>query len=378
MLYTYKIGYDNKDNFKNLFNKNKNAIKKDEINYLKYNTDLTKIAINPSGNPLDYKPLKDNYNYTKLYYIFLIELFKALSVNKEDYNIKLIDKFPKSIINSNITNTLDMLVKPILGRIKQIAPMTDFWLVGYDNYDLYEIKNSNLKLHKINCFLYDVNGVVQIRVLLEIIEEPKKIEKFKSKEKTCAQKTTPSIPYYYIGYPCKNQLIPLPSQVIVTGLDVLSQKGIKYPVPCPYERIWLNYAEIINSNLVVNAFENFGIDDLPGLNQINTPYSVWKGGNDPYYLPSKYRNKWNKFKDQPKNIKAWPCTPIPFIWNLYGTPPKVTPTKKCPGLRSSTTQAPLVANYNPSMFNNPRNENEYKWLFNLAQNDPSDLYNGTI
>ena len=160
LLYTYKIGYDNKDNFKNLFNKNKNAIKKDEINYLKYNTDLTKIAINPSGNPLDYKPLKENYNYTKLYYIFLIELFKALSVNKEDYKIKLIDKFPKSIINSNITNTLDMLVKPILGRIKQIAPMTDFWLVGYDNYDLYEIKNSNLKLHKINCFLYMMSMVL--------------------------------------------------------------------------------------------------------------------------------------------------------------------------------------------------------------------------
>ena len=375
LIYTYKIGYQNRDNFKNNINNNKQL---QEINYLKYNTDLTKVAFNPTGNPLDYMPLKKNYNYTTLYYLFLIQLFQALSVQKIDYKKKLINNYPKSILDSNLINTLDMLVKPLLKKIKQIAPMTDFWLVGYESYDLYQIKNSNLKLHRIDCFLYDVNGVVQIRLLLEIVEEPKKIKKFKSKEPTCAQKTTPSIPYYYIGYPCQNQLIPLPSQVIVTGRDVLSEKGTKYPVPCPYEKIWVNYAEIVNSSLVLNAFENFGINDLPGLNQIPINYSVWKGGNDPYYLPSKYRNRWTKFKDEPKNLKAWPCTPIPFVWNLYGTPPAVYPTKDCPGLRRSTQEAPLTTSYDPSMFDNPRNTDEYNWLFSNSQNTPTDLYHGSV
>ena len=109
---------------------------------------------------------------------------------------------------------------------------------------------------------------------------------------------------------------------------------------------------------------------LPGANAIPYDYTLWKGPNNAYLEPASIRNKWPTLKSQPKNLKAWPCTPMPEYWNMFGVYPNVKPTKNCPGIRSSLTQQPLTASYDPSMFNNPRGDNSYDWLFRLSRSIP--------
>ena len=338
-------------------------------NYEKYNTNLTTIANDPTGDPLDFDPKKKYYNHTQLYYAFLVQLFQTLSANKQTYDTVLVEDHPKDTLDQYTKERINYLVIPVLEKVKSVAPMSDLYLVGAESFTVHQVKDSPVRINKIDCFVYDRMQWVQLRLLLEIAEIPQPSRK-KQGEKTCGACTTPDFPTYPIGYPAMNQLIPLPTQVIVTGKDVLSGKGIDYPTPPLYEKIWINNVQIVNSNLVLNAFEPFKGPQLPGENKIPYDYTVWKGGNNPYLQPARIRNKWPTLNSQPKNLKAWPCTPVPEYWNLYGITPEVHPTKNCPGVRSSLTEQPLTASYDPSMFNNPRNDNSYDWLFRLSKSIP--------
>lgn len=338
-------------------------------NYQKYNTNLTTIADDPTGTPLEFKPDEKYYNHQQLYYIFLIQLFQSLSAGKHVFEMDLIKDHAKDTLDQYTKEHINYLAIPILEKIKSVAPMSDFYFVGAESLKVYQVKNSPLRVNKLDCFVYDRTQWVQLRLILEIVELPKKQEAKKG-EQTCAACTTPEFPTYDIGYPAMNQLIPLPTQVIVTGMDVLSDKGINYPTPNPYEKIWLNSVEIVNSNLTLNAFETFKGKQLPGANAIPYDYTLWKGPNNAYLEPASIRNKWPTLKSQPKNLKAWPCTPMPEYWNMFGVYPKVKPTKNCPGIRSSLTQQPLTTSYDPSMFNNPRGDNSYDWLFRLSRSIP--------
>ena len=352
-------------------------------NYTKYNTNLTEISTDPSGEPLAFNP-KNNFNYTQLYYAFLVQLFQALSYQKKQYSKTLVKNYPKNTIDDAAKDKLNLLVQPMLERIKQIAPMTDFWLVGYESWRVYQENNGPLKINQIDLFLYDRVGWTEVRLLMEIAELPKNagIGKYNcrhiadKKLKTCAAETTPDFPRYYIGYPANNQLIPLPTEVIVTEKSILNFKGINYPTPCPFEKIWINWIEIVNSNLTVNAFENFKGPQLKGLYDIKLEHSKWTGGNDPYQEPNRVTNQWPTLDTQPKDIKAWPCTPVPFIWDSNGIRPKVDPTRKCPGIRTSLVQQPLTASLDPSMFQYPRNITQYRWMFDNTRIIPALQYMG--
>ena len=48
-------------------------------NYNDYNTQLTHISNDPSGEPLAFDD-KNNFNYTQLYYAFLVQLFWASKI----------------------------------------------------------------------------------------------------------------------------------------------------------------------------------------------------------------------------------------------------------------------------------------------------------
>ena len=66
----------------------------------------------------------------------------------------------------------------------------------------------------------------------------------------CPSDTTPGIDSFYIGYPSNEQLIPLPTEVIPTGRQVLSANGINTHRPTPVKSVYLNYIQLINSDLV--------------------------------------------------------------------------------------------------------------------------------
>lgn len=343
-------------------------------NYEKYNTELTHIANDPTGEPLAFNP-KNNFNYTQLYYAFVVQLFKSLSSKSKKYDKKLVENYAKNTITYNNLDSLRFIMEPLLKEINRIVPQTNFHIVGYESWRIYQDKNSSVKINQIDCWIYDRTNLTQLRVLLEICELPFKggegkyeCRKVNDKElKTCASETTPEFPTYTIGIPSNNQIIPLPTEVIITGHNVQNAKGINYPRPCPYEKIWINWVEIVGTNLVLNAFENFGDKQLPGLNRIPFDYTVWKSDNNsPYQDPNRVTNQWPTLKDQPKDLEAWPCSMDKFEWDSQGTiipPSKPKESRRCPGKRHGLEQEPLTASFYNSYFNFPRGITQYRFMF---------------
>ena len=353
-------------------------------NYEKYNTQLTHIANDPSGEPLAFDP-KNNFNYTQLYYAFLVQLFQSLSSKKKKYDMKLVENYAKNTIDYNNLDSLNIIMKPLVLKIKEIAPQTDFWIVGYESWRIYQDNNSPLKINQIDCWVYDRVNWTQLRLFLEICEMPKKGAEGKyecrfkgdKKLKTCAEETTPEFPMYTIGIPSHDQLIPLPTEVVITGRDVENLRGVDFKIPCPFEKIWINWVEIFNSGLVLNAFENFKDEQLKGYDKPILDYTVYKSDNNsPYQDPNQVTNQWPTLDTQPKGVKNWACSMIPFVWDQFGQLPAKTPTRTCPGKRYDLEQTPLTTSLDPSMFNYPRGQTQYTWLFANTNKDMGLQYEG--
>ena len=353
-------------------------------NYEKYNTELTHIANDPSGTPLAFDP-KNNFNYTQLYYAFIVQLFQLISENKKKYDMELKANYAKNTIDYNNLDSLNQIMKPLLNEIHRYAPKTDFWIVGYESWRIYQDRNSPLKINQIDCWVYDRIGLTQLRLFLEICEMPKKNSegvyqcRYKSdpKLKTCAEETTPEFPRYVIGIPSNDQLIPLPTEVITTGNEVENFKGLDFKVPCEYERLWINWVEIFNSSLVLNAYENFKDEQLKGYDKPTLEYTLWKSkNNSPYQLDNQVNNQWIDPPDIPKGVKNWPCTPLRFEWNSQGVQAPVFPTRTCPGIRHDLEQTPLTPSFFNSYFNQPRGQTQYTWLFVNSNKDMGLQYEG--
>ncbi len=360
-------------------------------NYTKYNTELTTIANDPSGEPLAYDPSKYNYNYTQLYYVFLVQLFKSLSEKKKNYNKKLVKYYAKNTVDYHAMDALDKIVKPFMEKIAILSKgRTDFWQVGYESWKVFQVENSPLKINEIDFFVYDRINWTEVRLLAQIIEMPTKdaIGKYDcryvadKKLHTCASMTTPEFPTYPgNGIPSDDQLIPLPTEVITVGKNVENYNGVDFPVPCGFEKLWVNWVEIANSNLVLNGFEEYKDKQLPGINRIPFDYTKYTppGPNEkqnPYQDYARATNQWPELEDKPKDVNAWPCETRPYTWNSQGVQKPVKPTRRCPGVRKGLQQEPLTASYYSGYFDIPRKITKYKWMFDNTQIIPALQYEG--
>ena len=357
-------------------------------NYTKYNTELTEISMDPTGEPLAFDADKNNFNYTQLYYAFLVQLFKTLSSRKKDFDKKLVKYYAKNTVDYHNMDSLKLMLSPFINKLQQMAnDRTDFHIVGYESWKIFQVKNSPLKINEIDLFLYDRVNWTQVRLLVQIVELPKKdaIGRYECRKvnepqlKTVAAMTTPEFPTYPIGIPSNDQLIPLPTEVIISGKNVENQKGVNYPEPCSFEKLWVNWVEIVNSSLVLNAFENYPDVQLQGINRIPFDYTKYtppgpNGKQNPFQLTAEALNQWPTLDDQPRDIKNWPATPEPFGWFSDGTVPKVNPTRKSPGIRHDLTQTPLTASFFNSYFNQPRGQTSYTWMFANSAIIPSQMY----
>lgn len=357
-------------------------------NYRKYNTGLTEISNDPSGEPLAFNPNKNNFNYTQLYYAFLIQLFKTMSKDKKEYNKKLVKYYAKNTVDYHAMDALNMLMKPILKKMEKLSNgRCDFWLVGYESWKIYQVDDSALKINEIDCFIYDRIGWTEVRLLIQLAEVPSKncIGKYECRKndnpnlKTVAELTTPEFPTYPIGIGSNDQLIPLPTQVMISGNEVQTSDGINFPIPCSFEMVWVNWVEIVNSSLVLNAFEEYSDKQLSGLQKIPfdfTKYTPPGGRQNPYQWTAQATNQWPTLDDQPKDEKAWPCKTTPFRWNSLGVQEKVKPTARCPGVRHSLEQEPLTASFYNGYFDIPRKNTDYLWMFDNTAVIPALQYMG--
>jgi len=367
-------------------------------NYKQYNTGLQKIMDYPDKLKIDtdkpYFTNKTNNDYESLIYFM-----NYLSQNqvKFNYNDEL-TLYTRNDIDQYRREEIYTLINPILERINEMAQNKfRFHFVGVENVRKQTIKDTNFRSYIIDFNVWDIRTYSGYRLRGEIIMVPQITSKKPDDKLNVAKLTTPEFPKYFGGYPTVNQLIPLPSQVSVTGKFVMTDGGIDYPTPTPYSTLFLNWIEIFNSNLTLNAEAKYvenGVGGTPSGNlEFSTvikedevllknanPLTAYVGGeiknnlesspisnaDTMYSEPAKAANQWIRLYSQPQKLQAWPCTPYPKTWNEWGVPDKIPPeTKNCHGHRSSMQQTPLTVSYDPSMFNNPRNSTSYQWMFNL-------------
>jgi hypothetical protein len=346
-------------------------------NEKKYNTDLTPMTDYP------YKIQKDKdgltyHNKTQSDYEFITRLFNLLSRNQTDYEYEPAEiQYTRDDIDFNRKEQLDVLIQPVINNINQITKnYLDIVFVNYENVVIRNIKNSNLKSWTINFTVWSkklAQGYrIQTQLIIDFIElnSQQKKDMLTNRGQNVALQTTPEHPKYFLGYPNTNQYIPLPFNVIITGNQVISAQGVSYPVPMKFHELVVNTIEVFNSNLTLLAGEKATEKQTDGVGAGTLEFSTVSYHDTPYIEQYKARNKWIPLYTQPTDLEAYPCTPQPTqTWNSLGVPPKSAhPTKQCPGLRSSLDQQPLTASFDPSIFNNPRNNTEYQNMFSLFTN----------
>lgn len=127
----------------------------------------------------------------------------------------------------------------------------------------------------------------------------------------------------------------------------------------------INKVRFFNSSLIIHP-DKF-VPRVPGsTNDNKLEYSCYMNARTYRAEPNVIRNKWIPLPDEPKDLKQFPCVPVSKCWDKWGVKHRMQPDAKCcNGLRHSTVQAPLQAEFNPTIHTNPRNEGLYSWLFDL-------------
>lgn len=112
------------------------------------------------------------------------------------------------------------------------------------------INNKGNSRWNVDIMVQELSLRFSLRMNLDFVVE---VEPCKGKEPlTCAAYTTFPFPRYFGGYPTLDQMIPLPSQVIVTGMDVLGQAG-KDPNYPNFKGLYLNSVKLENSDLALGT-----------------------------------------------------------------------------------------------------------------------------
>ena len=330
------------------------------------------LNINPKDGPCY---LYENTNRTQKLYLKLLDVFKSLSDTCEE-------KLSKTKRNVYIQGTIDNRLKTELNEINEILLSkinqklkpdfeTNFKIVSLDTITELVDPSGNRNF-KYLLFTYDKNEVIQLRLYIDIIKYivhcPEKTQKI-----TCTSIATPGMDTFEIGYPQPEQLLPLPTQTVNTGApDLLSADGINIKKIPPIARLHINEIKIYNTDSVINANGQCIMDGVCGnIKETSLSSSAFNQPTTPFQEPSCVRNKWMRLPDEPVNVKAWPCGEVSQYWDSQSIPITETCGTQFTGIRSSTTQIPVSAEYYPTLATIPRNSGPNSWLFSLTRGDPA-------
>lgn len=278
-------------------------------------------------------------------------------------------------INTYIWNTTDKFLKDELNQISKIVierlnkqNLFDFNYSGYGDIKVIEEAKPGLnKNYKYEIFLWDKKNFFQIKVFVDLIKYTKKSDLGKSCDYSEQSKLI--FPYYPIGIPKKEQLIPDPMSVIPSGNDILDTKcnGVNFPVPSPIEYLYINSISVDNSTLIINSRDMNRNTLCGGFADGSESFSFVKGDHDPYIEPAVVRNRWPRLPNQPFCVNTWPCTPQAKDWDMHGvSQPDVQDSQECPGKTWAAQRVPAQPNFNPTIPTLPRNCGENFWLFDLT------------
>jgi hypothetical protein len=336
--------------------------------------------------------------------------FKRLFNKLEKINIKKInlgDKvnynfYTQSTTDDKLRMNLDIITKYIL-LILNNDKYYDFNKTNYGDVRVWIDKKGNEEI-KYELFLWDKKNYFEIKLLINII-------KFVDNEKDIDSygiKNSPYIfPNFNIGLPFKDQIIPLPEQVIITGHFNTGSSTISENIPSKIKYLYLNEIKVQNSTLIVDynkdkyPFNRYSIDEkgFSGVTDMSLEYVniLNKSISSPYIQNAKEYNKWITLDQELKFVGQWPSNPPPRHWNDDGTyyygkhnsneiaytgdDEKMFSDKRlCDvtnlGTRWSKDKEPLQPTFNPTITGLPRNCSENNWLFELTGNSTPNTFFG--
>ena len=324
--------------------------------------------------PLNERTVFIKENKTQATFNELLKLIEDYNSNTP-YQMDVNDRkhYDEAIIDQHLREQCQYLVNSLFAKMNAKQP----------NFYMFYIYPQNVVIEKgvkgeiryiIDTLAYEKNFELALRLKISVVglESYVDVNLNANRMVNIAELTTPEFPSYFIGYPVPtNQWIPMPSEVITTGLDILSEKGKVYKQVERYKYLYIENVEIFNSDLVLRPelpTRNVeGTDEVPPFTS-----SPVIGDHNPFIDIGKVRNRWPKLPNEPEEPKAWPCTKIPFTWDSQSVPvPYPKENKNCPGLsHADPPQFASRASYNPTITGLPINGGEYNWLFTRSRGIP--------
>ena len=200
---------------------------------------------------------------------------------------------------------------------------------------------------------------------------------------------------FNIGYPFKDQMIPLPTDVIISGNMDTSVSSIQPNIPSKIKYLYLNQIEVQNSTLIVDyhkdkyPFNKLEVNEkeFSGVTDMSLEYvNIHNVDNNPYFENGRAYNKWPTLDEEPKWKGQYPSKEPPELWDVDGIyyyendKSPYNDKSLCniyePGTRWSKDKEPLQPYYWPTLATLPRNCGEYYNLFDLSNGANGTFFGG--
>ena len=335
------------------------------------------------------------YNFNRLFEkVAMINKNKINLENKTNYNF-----YTQSTTDDKLRMDLDDISKFVLKTINNDG-YYDFAKTNFGDVKVWVDKNGNEEI-TYELFLWDKRNYFEIKLLVNVVKfvEEQEATQFGIRESPYLT------PYFNIGYPFADQIIPLPTDIITTEHAASSLSSIKPNIPAKIKLLYINEIQIQNSTLIVDyqknkyPFKKLDVDEngFSGITDMSLEYIKIRGDKNPYLEKGTQYNQWPTLDEQPKFMGQFPSKAPPQLWDVdsiyyYGKPEKeeikYTPTefqtpfedkRLCdvyePGTRWSSDKEELQGQFWPSNYAIPRNCGENEWLFDLSRNNPGNNTN---
>ena len=259
------------------------------------------------------------YNFNRLFKkVALVNKNKVTLTGKTNYTF-----YTQSTTEDRLRLNLDMITKYVL-LVLNNDNYYDFNKTNYGDVKMWIDEYGNEEI-KYELFLWDKKNYFEIKLWVNIIKfiEKENLEKYGIKESPYLFKD------YNIGLPFKDQIIPLPTEVITTAHFDLGNTTIKPNNPSKIKFLYLNFIEIENSTLIVDyhkdkyPFKKLEVDEnnFSGVTDSTLEYVNIKNKpmNGPYIENGLKYNKWPTLDSEPKWKAQYPSKFPPIKkWNEDG------------------------------------------------------------
>lgn len=321
-----------------------------------------------------------NYRYQNITQYNFDRLFDQVKmVNKEKINLKKITNYnfyTQSTTQDKLRLDLDMITKYVLLMLNH-DKYYDFHRTNYGDVEVWVDETGNEEI-KYELFLWDKKNYFQVKLLINIIKfvEEEKMKHFGIRDKHYIFQD------YNIGYPFKDQIIPLPDDVNVSEKSAAFPNGMNPNNPGKIKHLYLNQIDVQNSTLIVDYEKDkdpnnrFDVTEegFSGITDMSLDYIKIKGDTNPFIDKALKYNKWPTLDEQPKWKGQYPSKPPPKHWDVDGVYYYSKKDKKPysdkrlipmfePGTRWSEQKEELQPYFWPTLATIPRNCGDNFWLF---------------